>query len=213
MKRLLVLFVILGVLGVCAPSYGYILVYKLSTTVKAVDTRTGVDAAEVIKLKGYLIVDYNETDVDVNDADVVMYGKDQDDTLACFRLDVEEDLTLNYEIGDINANAWVGFRQGGNRSGIEVLLTGKTKVKDIGLSEDKTIPGTLKGTLIVWDEIFLDPTRWYLLKGSGNVSAPLHSGLTKEANENSYSSNTLADAIIADLVADGYDDVTGISPP
>ncbi len=210
MRRLLVLLAVLGVLGVCAPSYGYILVYKLSTTVKAVDT--SVDAAEVIKLKGYLVVDYNETLDEVNDAEVVMYGKDQDDTLACFWLDDDEDLAIDYEIDNINA--WVGFRQGGNRSGIEVLLTGAMKVKDIGLDdEDKSIPGTLKGTLIVWDEIFLDPTRWYLLKGSGNVSAPLHSGMTKEANEQGLSSNTIAAALIDELVAAGYVDVTDVSPP
>jgi hypothetical protein len=204
MKKLTVLIAAMVVLSVCAPSFGYILVYKLSTTVKAVDTL--IDVSEVIKIKGYLIIDYNETDLEVVDADVVIYGKDQDDTPACIRMDNEVDMAIQFS-PDAN-NFWVNFRQGGNRSGIEVILTGKTKLKDIGLDVNKTIAGTLKGSLFVWDEFFIDPVRWTDLKGSGAVSAPLSSGLTKEANENSYSSNTIAASIIAELVADGYDDVT-----
>jgi hypothetical protein len=203
MKKLAFLVSMIVVMSVCNPSFGYILVYKLSSTVKAVDDL--VDAKEVIKIKGYLIIDYDDIELDINDADVVLFGKDQDDTLACVRLDYEDDMGINYTVYAVNS--WVGFRYGGNRHGIEVILTSLTKTKDIGLDVEKTIPGTLKGSIFVWSQILLDPVRWTNLTGSGTVSAPLHSGLTKEANENSYSSNTIADSIIDELVADGYVEV------
>ena len=203
MRRLMVLLVILAVLSVCSTSYGYILVYKLSTTVKAVDTLA--DAAETIKLKGYLVIDINETLEEVNDADLVMYGKDDDETPSCFRLDYEEDLDIDWaEHGD---NVVIDFRQGGNRSGIEVLLTGAIKFKYIGLDDKKVVASSLKGGMFVWDEIFLDVS-WNNLKGWGTMSAPLLSSLTNSANKESSSSNAIADDIMTQLIAKGYVDVS-----
>ena len=203
MKKLMAVIMILAVLGVCSSSYGYILVYKLSSTMRTVDTTA--DAAEIIKLKGYLIIDINETLSEVNDADVVIYGKDDDETLSCYRFDYDVDLDIDWE--EHGTNVVIDFRQGGNRSGIEVILTGKTKAKNIGLDTAKTVASNLKGSMVVWDEIFLDVS-WNTLEGSGSVSAPLNSGLTKAANEDSSSSNTIADEIIAGLVDKGYVDVT-----
>ena len=50
----------LAVLGMCSPSYGYILVYKFNSTVKVVDDTS--ETAMSIPVKGYLAVDLSDED-------------------------------------------------------------------------------------------------------------------------------------------------------
>ena len=59
MRKLLGLVVLLVILSVCVPSYGYFLIYNVSTTVKGADYAT--DLKTTIPLKGYLVLNLDET--------------------------------------------------------------------------------------------------------------------------------------------------------
>jgi hypothetical protein len=77
MRKLLAGLAVLAVLGICSPSYGYILTYSGSISVKGVDVNDN-NSTTTIPLKAFLVLDVNEANENfiVADANLLLYGKD-----------------------------------------------------------------------------------------------------------------------------------------
>ena len=183
MKRLLALLVVLAVLGMCAPSYGYLLVYKLSSTMKVVDYTT--DSSGNLPVKGYLAVDIDDVDGDLLDATMVFYGKDDNGDKTYFAQEFETDgFDMNWdEVGDyIGVDIWNYSEEPFD---YEIMLTGTLQNKNVGFgnsSADRRIaPNTLKGTMVSWWGGIFDIDQE--LFGSGDASLTFDFGLTKAANQ------------------------------
>ena len=74
MKNLKVWMVVTVMLAVCAPSFGYVLVYNTISRAKAIDSVA--ETITRVAVRGYLVLDINDANGDVNDAYWLLYGKD-----------------------------------------------------------------------------------------------------------------------------------------
>ena len=74
MKRLLGLAVLFVVLCASVPSYGYFLIYNVSYTVNGADKST--NAKVTIPLKAYLVVNLDDSNNELVDANLILYGNE-----------------------------------------------------------------------------------------------------------------------------------------
>jgi hypothetical protein len=186
MRKLMGLIMVLAILSVCSPSYGYILVYKVTGSMKAAEWR--VDKIISVSVKGYIAVNIvvNDTgDNEVTDAQMVIYGKNKSGGLVYYR---------DY-LNDPN-NSGIGlYTPGHNGSVVEVrvwdhhnpfyyefLMTGNIKAADVGFGTafKELEASSLKGSLVTWWAQLLDNSQ--VLYGSGSASATLDAKQTKAAN-------------------------------
>jgi hypothetical protein len=210
MRKLLVLSVVAAALMVCAPSYGYILVYKVTGGMKAVEWN--VEKIISVSVKGYLALDINNVSEEVDDAEMVLYGKDVSGDLVYF------DDTLGGGGNRINWDAT------GDVVGVDVwnysdpfehefMMTGKVKATDVGLgtSTKKLAASSLKGSLVIWWAQILDDSQD--LFGSGTATMTLDTKQTKAANAanvitpGSVTVGTIIDTFITGLQAKGYSSI------
>ncbi len=150
MRRLLALFITLTMLSACVPSFGYILVYNISCPVKGVDDGT----ATSVPLKGYLVLNLDDVDGDLVDANLIIYGKNPDKE----KIYAELDYTSNGFL-DITTESEGDFYIAKLSSVIflfEELILGKMKSRNVGLDEPVDVAGTLKGVFSQEDGILLD---------------------------------------------------------
>jgi hypothetical protein len=184
MKRLLGLAVLFAILFMCAPSYGYFLVYNISATVKGVDYGYAQGVVS-IPLKGYVLVTLNDSDGFV-DANLVLYGTNSTGE----KVYVELNLNGNEYLDDTETWADYGYAfvyiEGRDASYFDWdgQVFGKTALKDIGLgsASKKNVAGSLKGAINVWEGMLLD-TRQDII-GTASVSMSLNSSYTKAVNDN-----------------------------
>lgn len=182
MKRLVGLVVLVVVLSVCVPSYGYFLLYNVSASVKGVNNSTPASIA----WKGYLVLDINDSSDDLDDANLIIYGKNSSKAKVYVVLN-ESDSN-----GFIDTDLWsqgnfavFNFWSYGNPSSpfdFEGLVLGKGAYKDIGLgvSTKKWVASSMKGTTMVWEGMLLDADDD--IAGTGTVSASLYTVATKAIN-------------------------------
>jgi hypothetical protein len=194
MKRLAVLCLIIGLIGVCSPSYGYILVYKLTSTIKTVET--DANAMMNVKVSGYLALDINDVEEIVDDSRMVIYGKDADANKV-------------YYVEDFSGNPRVEWTEEGayltvemiNHRGIfyyDLRLTGKIKEKDVGFGADdlRNAASSAKGSMYSTHGSLFDQGQ--TLFGSGSATMTLDTKKTKAAND--VTPSTL-DEIMTEIVA------------
>ena len=179
MKKLLEVFVVLAVLAVCAPSNGYILVYKLTSTVKAVDA--DVNSLGNVKVKGYLALDIDDVEEIVADAQMVIYGVDGDANKIYYVENFQGVADAIWtEEGD-----YLTFNLTNHRDPFyyDIVLTGKIKEKDVGFGGDdmRSTSSSLKGVMTSTSGILFDLDQ--TLFGSGSASMTLDNNLTKAAND------------------------------
>ncbi|MGB7582285.1 MAG: hypothetical protein WBL85_07570, partial [Sedimentisphaerales bacterium] len=74
MRKLLTMFVLLGVLGVCAPSYGFIVVYKVAISYKTLATDYDTIAKGAIKGVLVMNIDDSSEPAVIDEAQFVLYG-------------------------------------------------------------------------------------------------------------------------------------------
>ncbi len=67
MRMLKVWVVVLAMLAVSAPSFGYVLVYNVISRIKAVENYAG--SLVGLAVRGYLIMDFNDTNGDFNESE------------------------------------------------------------------------------------------------------------------------------------------------
>ncbi len=166
------MFVLLGVLGVCAPSYGYILVYKVNISYETLAIDDDVIAKGAIK--GFLVMNVNDSNESavIDAADFVLYGKVEGEK-HYESLDITDyiELTGSEDIAAITIGAAGGIDY-------RVNLFGKLKETNVGLSDKKWIPSALSGGIL------MNGTFFYIadLIGFSAVSATLDSKTTQTTN-------------------------------
>jgi hypothetical protein len=194
MRKLLALFVMLAALGACAPSYGFILVHKVTIRYKtlAID----YDAIAKGTVKGFLVVNIDDSGEPavIDAAGFVLYGKVEGEK-HYESLDITDytELTGSEGIAAITIGA-----EGGTDYRVNVF--GKLKETNVGLSDKKRIPTGLSGGMLMNGEFFYIAN----LIGSSTVSATLDSKSTKNANGTGADVSKVVDDIITALEAKGY---------
>jgi hypothetical protein len=172
-------------LGMCASSFGYILIYNVSTSVGGADDDTG--AKVKIPLKGYLVLTLDDPTT-VIDANLILYGKDTDKQKVYVQIDYTDMDDGHYvdiwHIGDY-LFLEVAEYPGGGPFYFDVLVMGKWKVKSIGPLEDTTaVASSMKGAFIIWDGFILGSSADQDVSGTANISLTLNNSGTKWANGN-----------------------------
>jgi len=191
MRKLLTLFVMLAVLGVCAPSYGYLLIYQVSSTFKGVDT--DANSAENVPIKGFLVLDMDDTDQTLNDAQLVLYGKDADKDKVYFVETFGGSAGIDWTVeGDF---VTVDLGDSSDPFDYEMILTGKITDKNVGLGADdkKGVANSLKGTIVSWQGMIFDDSQ--ALFGTGDTSMTFYAGVTKSYNKD----GATLDEVVADI--------------
>jgi hypothetical protein len=200
MKRFAGLIVLLVMFGLCSSSYGFLLVYKISTTVKGVDYETPTRIA----LKGYLIMDFNDEGI-IQDANLLIYGKDTGGDKVYYQLNYSDTSAfLDIDVFSMGDYQFIDFWTPGEENPyyFEGFMMGKTKTKDIGDSYLWSISSSLKGSFIVWRYMLLDPAQD--ISGTSNISAKLDSKTTKTLNLGSKTQDYAVSYIIALLEGKDY---------
>jgi hypothetical protein len=212
MKRLLALFIMLAVLGMCAPSYGYILIYKAQIYGKALDLDN--TSIEYGKVKAYVVVAIGDGEPVPKSAEIVTDGCDG--ILAAevifydrysgpkFYYVDSPDMQLITPAEDCAA---ITINEYDND--YQCNLVGKLKPANIGLEGKRYVAKALAGSMLM-DGTFFDMAD---IIGAATVTATLETKLTKMANTVDVESEQEAfglmmDAIIGGLEAKGFRDLS-----
>jgi len=202
MRKLLGLTVVLAVLGVCAPSYGYILVYKVTGGMKAVEWNS--ERIVSVSVKGYAAVDINDSNGAVNDKQMVLYGKDASGNLKYYEDSLDEDYAGVYwdPTSDVAGVVEVDVWDYNSPFDYEFVMTGNVKLTDVGASSKKLAASSLSGSLVTWWAQLLDDSQEFF--GLGAATMTLDTKQTKVANQGSLSVDAVISTFIAGLEAKGY---------
>jgi hypothetical protein len=186
MKKLMTGLVVLMMLSICASSFGYILVYNVSASVKGADDDT--DLKTTVPLKGYMIINLDNTTSELVDANLILYGKDAN-TPTKQKVYVELNYSdiadlLGMDIWTIGDFLFVDF-WGRSPFDFEAIVSGTMKTKTVGPLVTPTlqdVASSLKGSMLVWDGFLLGPADQDVSGVSSSVSATLNNSATKWAN-------------------------------
>lgn len=205
MRRLLWLAVVIVVLSACVPSYGYFLIYNVSSSVKGVNNETKAS----IPWKGYFVANLDDTNDVPVDANLIMYGQDSNKHKVY--------VVLNYSDanGYLDADAWwqgdyavFNFWAYHTPFEFEGLMIGLAKAKSIGLADRKDVVSSMKGTMMVWGRMLFDADDD--IAGTGNLSASLYAAETIYVNQNHWTQDEIMNGdgsrngLIQQLAGKGY---------
>ncbi len=207
MKRLTALFVIIAMLAICAPSNAYILVYKLTSTVKSIET--DANAAINFKVNGYVAMDVNdiEKEVAAEDSLMVMYGRDLNDNYMYYI----EDFSGSPKITWKEQGAYLTFQMVNHLGSFDydLRLIGKLKEKNVGFGSEpnqlRSAPSSLKGSMYFTNGMYFDPNQPFF--GSGSAKMSLDTRKTYAANATPLTILDIITAIVEDengLLDKGY---------
>jgi hypothetical protein len=185
MRMLKVWVVVLAMLAVSAPSFGYVLVYNVISRIRAVENYAGSMVG--LAVRGYLIMDFNDTTGDFNEAEWLTFGTDSERTKVYTGPDdpqAEVAIYNNYQtVSMLTPDGWV------------IMVVGKITNKAIGLSGKKPIACTMSGNFTVDGGTVFDGDMFDgdVLTGSGSITITLNTVKTKAANG---ASETIDDAFL-----------------
>jgi hypothetical protein len=179
MRTLKVSMIVLVMLAVCAPSFGYVLVYNTISRVKAVDNDTSSLAN--LSVRGYMIMDFNDTTGDFNEAQWLTYGRDITAT-KIYTLPDDPDPTVEVSgryqsVSMLTGDWWT------------ITVVGKITSKYINATDKKPIAYTMTGGFTINGYVLYGD----LLTGSGSLIMTLNSTKTKAAND---ASETIDEAFL-----------------
>ena len=179
MKRLSAVLVVLVMLGMCAPSYGYFLIYNLSGKIKGTDGT--VDIKKVtIPFKGFLVMNFDNDTNSLVDANMIIYGKNTGRHKVYVQLnahDSNEFLDASVLPQDVR-NFYA--LNGNSPFGFESLIMGNVHRRTIGHALRKDIAPDLSGVITGEEGIMLGLDQD--IAGVGNISATLYGVATKGVN-------------------------------
>jgi len=204
MRKLLGLVILCAILSICAQSYGYFLVYDISSTIHGSDK--DINAKITIPLKGYLVLKLSDGNNAVIDANLILYGKDIYGYKVYYLLDpVDGNNQFKAETRYIGREVYIAVL-GGNPYHFEMMLSGTTSSRDIGFGADYTrnVAGSLKGVNTIWTGFVLGPYDGQDVSGTANASAVLVNGLTIYANKHNWTQEQI---VYGDSVRDGLLDI------
>jgi len=209
MKKLAMLLL---VLALCLPSYGDILVYKVSIAGKVIGN-TGEDAIfSNQNLKGYMVIDIDTTDPD-NEADesaLIVYGKVDGEKVQINLGDLLDyyymDAMAKADTYAVFAGLYSSIDGGGDLVDVSAVLIGKATLTNIGFEDQRIVAKSLAGNFLLWSDPFGDLD--LSIEGSGKIKADLQSNWTKAYNAGEVD---FADAVadIQEVKLADYEDITG----
>jgi hypothetical protein len=147
MKTLAKVVMLLVVLGFCLPSYGDILVYKLSLGGTYFELQDGEWEVSNRTYKGYVVLDFNYGTHTIDHAESFTYWKDQ-------RGKQFERSTLNLELVRVDYGTkiqWIIMQKDVDVVGEQVaggkflMLTGSVRERNIGVEVNRKVAATLSG--------------------------------------------------------------------
>jgi hypothetical protein len=208
MKKLVTMVAILGVLAFCLPSYGEILIYKVSTSGKVINDDSGEFELNAMQ-GGYLVIDQDDDDSGFNDVVFILYGKEHDgDKVQMYFVHSDDSDVYNYY-------DWYDFSPNEpkyiyldlysyyyDEYVLEGLIIGQFKSTNIGDDYKWLVPKSYDGGVALWYDMFNEDD----LYGSGNISLRLQEGWTQQANKSGADLEDAVDYITGVLSALGYDD-------
>jgi hypothetical protein len=179
MRRLSAVLVILVMLGICTPSYGYFLVYDLRGSLKG--TEGSVDREkETTDFRGYLVMNIDDISNALIDANMIIYDKDPNHHKVYVLLNTTDsngflDASILYRddrnFYELNGNTPFDFR---------IFIMGNVHNTDIGLPNNKRIAESLSGAIT--NEAGMLLAVGQELAGTGHISASLYTVSTKSTN-------------------------------
>jgi hypothetical protein len=181
MKKLPALFVILIMLGICTSSYGYFLVYNLSSTVYGIDDTNIYDTnLAMIPFKGYLVMDFND-DNSLIDANMILYGRDPNNHKVYVQLNSSDsnEFLYSYVLERGNVRNFYGLN-GRPPFDFNSFMMGDVRDVNIGLANRRPLAPSLKGGFTGERGIFFSLNQKF--GEVGNISASLYTFATKTAN-------------------------------
>ena len=204
MKKLAAVLLMLTIAGICSPSYGYFLIYRMSAPVKGVDGAKG--KAQTIPLKTYMVLDIDDINESLRDANLIMYGKDSKNKKVYVELNISDSDKftdgVKWQMGDyLFVDFWTSD-DSNNPFWFEGLAFGRRKERDIGLGEKYYVAGSLKGAFMVWGFMLLDADQD--IAGTCNISASLWSQKTLVANFDMKTKKQIVDELITILEGQRY---------
>jgi len=207
MKKLLALFVLLAVLGLCMPSYGYVLIYKLQIYGKAVDlTDDAVSSVEYGKVKAYMVLEIQPTQdeetpeqmikqltdgqsAEIVDSELIIYDRYKGPKFYVTEFP-EIELILTPQPDEELAAITIRPYESGQ---YQANLVGKLKMTDVGLDKKVDVPQSLAGSMLM-NGFFFDEED---IIGATTVTGTLEKKLTKIANQEGSEIDPVEEIIIA----------------
>lgn len=203
MRKLLVVIVVFATFWISTASYAasdaFYLIYKMSTSVKGIDSTTALPMS--VSLKGYIVLayDWHADGYDFNDVAFIMCGQN------IIKQKVYVNLTYNDGDGLIDYENW---SQGGGYEffdfpasspfEFDCLMFGKEKVVDVGGGKVLIdCVSSMKGVFWAKGGMLLDQSRD--IAGTGNISASLLLPTTKTIN-NAIDPEWMLDLVMKDLL-------------
>jgi hypothetical protein len=180
------LTVMLVMSWLCSPSFGYLLLYKVSTKVYGADANT--NDKDTVSLKGYMLLRLSDSN-EFLDANLMLYGKDTKDKKKYVVLD------CNDGAGFLSGDIWYGDEGklvfidlwGGTLFDFELFFTGSTSRQNIGLGNDqkKRRAYSCSGAATMRHKFVLGPSAEQDFSGKSGLSATLWESATKSINGDS----------------------------
>lgn len=215
MKRLLGLAVLFVVLSASVPSYGYFLVYNVSYTVNGADKST--NAKVTIPLKAYLVVNLDDSNNELVDANLILYGNDTSGNKKYVQLNYSDSNSfLGADVWRTGTEAFVSLWDNAGTLDFDIVLHGKSALKDIGFgaSDKMQVAGSIKGVTIIWGGFLLGPSTSQDVSGTATASASLNTAGTKSINQHGWTQDQIIEGdggLISMLEGKGY--VKATLPP
>jgi len=204
MRRVSVVFAMLAVFALCAPSYAssppYILVYKGTIALNAYDWENYDMHTETANC--YVVLSLAQSTGYIISSAIVLYGKDEDGDKVYRTQEGTMDLQWSDDF-DVADYAILYFYVDDDDNG---YVVGKAKEAPVGLEGKMPVISNPNGTIQFYEdhEDFLDHSQD--LEGSGKVSLTLDSKKTSRINGNATSFIAVVNAIENDLEDKDYYD-------
>jgi hypothetical protein len=169
----------LVMLGICTPSYGYFLVYKLEGELKGTEGAVDIEK-KTTHFKGYLAMNLDDDTNSLIDANMIIYGKDPNHHKGYVLLNTTDsngflDASILYRdernFYELNGNTPFDFR---------IFIVGNVHNTDIGLPHGKRIAPSLRGAITNEEGMLLAVGQE--LAGTGDISALLYGVSTRSTN-------------------------------
>lgn len=191
MKTLKVCAAVAIILSFSVPSFGYILIYNTFGSIRAVDSIANTLSG--VALRGYLILDINNADGEVNNIEWICYGKGAGGTKVYTESVPYAELQVSGKYQTLYVDVDAGW---------DITFLGRMSSKDIGMTDKKTIAYTMSGSLAILDSTVLDATQ--LLRGGGTLVISLNSSKTQTANTGAEIFDDVITDIETTLESAGY---------
>ena len=211
MKKLLAVLLMMAMLGMCAPSFGYFLVYKCIISGIGIDDTGGMGS---VKFKAYLVLDIDDSVVSkihIDNSSFLLYDRIPGPKFFTVLVD-GDDYDIFLELSPTSASADVVALSIEDLTGFGFAnVVGKLKAVDVGLVGKKYVATSIKGHSLVGSANPQAGFGNFLMTdviGSSSITGTLSKTMSKEANKSAavVTATDVTDVIADNLIAKGFEE-------